>query len=229
MANLLFNTEQFKTIYNTISLHKSKDKIDMVLEPLQSMIQIALLSVSPIGTKMTIQENILYLQTPCLTQPLSRWYYSDKKDDLYFLFQVIKRFLKWYNPSISSKSPLTKELFSLIIQMSIKGLDNLIKTYNKTENNNIIQVINMYKNMLEYSSTIDYTKHLDDKVDVDVVFENIISTYNTNILSIIYNTLLIIEKEDDYSVISNYIQGMNMIMIKHNTVIKTWIKVNLVF
>ena len=105
MNTIFLKTEQIKSIYNTLSLHKSKDKLDMILEPFQSMVQLALLSVSPSGTKLAIQENILYLQTPGFTQPISRWYHSDKKDDLYFLFQVIKRFIKWYNPDISEKSP----------------------------------------------------------------------------------------------------------------------------
>ena len=32
----------------------------MILEPLQSMIQLALLSICPVGTKLRIKENILY-------------------------------------------------------------------------------------------------------------------------------------------------------------------------
>ena len=58
-AMLLLQSQQ---IYNSISLNKSKEKINMVLEPLQAMIQLSLLSVSPIGTKLTIHQNILYIQ-----------------------------------------------------------------------------------------------------------------------------------------------------------------------
>jgi hypothetical protein len=108
MNTLFFNTDQIKTLYSNLSLSKSKDKLDMILEPLQSMIQLALLGISPTGTKLAIHENILYLQTPSIIQPFSRWYNSDKKDDLYFLFQVIKRFIKWYNPTISKNKIITK-------------------------------------------------------------------------------------------------------------------------
>ena len=108
---------EWKALYNYLSFYKypnGKDKINMVLEPLQAMIQLALLSLSPIGTKLTIQENILYLQSPNIIQPVSRWYNSDKKDDLYFLFQVIKRFIKWYNPIINKDSLMNEELYKLI-------------------------------------------------------------------------------------------------------------------
>ena len=76
------STSSFQLLYQILS-NRQKDKIDMILEPLQAMIQLALLSICPIGTKLRIQENILYLQTPTITQSISRWYNSDKKDDLY--------------------------------------------------------------------------------------------------------------------------------------------------
>ena len=229
MNTLFLKTEQIKTLYNNLFSHKSKDKLDMVLEPLQSMVQIALLSISPIGTKVAIQENILYLQTPGFTQPISRWYYSDKKDDLYFLFQVIKRFIKWYNPEVTDKSPISKKLYELIVTMAIKGLDNLIKTYNNTDNNNIIQVIHMYKSLLESNDKIDHLKSPDDKVGIDTVFENIIEIYDTNLISLINNLLLMIIKEENLTHVDNNIQGFNLIMNKNNNLIKNWIKVNLVF
>jgi len=229
MNALFIKTEQFKILYNTLSLHKSKDKLDMVLEPFQSMIQIALLSISPIGTKLAIQENILYLQIPGFTQPFSRWYYSDKKDDLYFLFQIIKRFVKWYHPQNSSNSPISNDLYELIIKMSIKGLENLIKTYNNTDNNNIIQVIHMYKSLLESNDKIENIKSPDDKVDIDTVFEKIIEIYDNNLISIIHNLLLMISTEDNIIHVNNYIQGLCLIMTKNNNLIKNWIKVNLVF
>jgi hypothetical protein len=229
MNTIFLKSEQLKTLYTSLSLYKSKDKLDMVLEPFQSMIQIALLNSSPIGTKLAIQENILYLQTPGIIQPISRWYYSDKKDDLYFLFQVIKRFVKWYNPETSAKSPLSKNLYNLIIKMGINGLENLIKTYNNTDNNNIIQVIHMYKSLLESNDKIDHVKSPDDKVGIDVVFENILEIYDNNLISLIHNLLLIISTEDNTTHINNYIHGLNLIMTKNNNLVKNWIKVNLVF
>ena len=86
MNNIIYNISpiHIKSLYSSIN-YKTKEKIDMILEPLQSMIQLAILSVCPIGTKLTIQQNILYLQMPNIIQPLSRWYNSDKKDDIFFV------------------------------------------------------------------------------------------------------------------------------------------------
>jgi hypothetical protein len=221
------NSNTLITLYNSLAFHKSKDKIDMVLEPLQAMIQLALLSMSPIGTKLTIQENILYLQYPNIIQPLSRWYNADKKDDMYFLFQVIKRFIKWYNPDINKKSIITKELYQLISTMSIMGLNNLLKTYGSSDSNTIIQVINMYKELLENNDSHKYEEV--DKINIDEVFENITKLYDIVLHDIIYCTLQLIKKEEDVELICNFTNGLNLILSKNNKLIKDWIKVNLIF
>jgi hypothetical protein len=119
--------QSLQMLYSALSVSKNRDKTDMILEPLQAMIQLALLSTCPIGTKLQIQENILYVQPPTLIQPVSRWYHSDKKDDLYFLYSVIKRFIKWYHPVSNKKSPITQEMYQLISAMSVEGLQHLFK------------------------------------------------------------------------------------------------------
>jgi hypothetical protein len=258
MNNLFnFKSIQLYNLYNNLLFHKYKDKLDMILEPLQSMIQLAILSVKPIGTKLAIHENILYIQEPSIIQPINRWYNSDKKDDLYFLFQVIKRFIKWYNPENNNKILSTK-LYNLICSMSLLGLDNLIKTYNNTDNNSIIQVLHLYKNLLEVPNIKELEKHTNEKINIDEVFENIISLYeysqskldcvssektetpskviiekskdissNSPLLNIIYNILILINTEENPEYILSYIKSLNYIMEKTNTEIQNWIKVNL--
>lgn len=225
--------QSLQFLYNAFINNRPKDKIDMILEPLQAMVQIALLSMAPIGTKLQIQENILYIQTPTFLQPVSRWYHSDKKDDLYFLYSVIKRFIKWYNPVINKKSPLVPELYQLITTMSIEGLNHLFKTYSSSDSNTVIHVIQMYKNLLEYNNdkimTEEYILDVEkNKINIDEVFENIISIYEPNLLNVIYNTLLLIKNETDSIIQHNIIDGLTMILYKNNQQIKEWIKLNLV-
>jgi hypothetical protein len=220
------------SLYNSVFYNKSRDKIDTILEPLQSMIQFAMLSICPLGTKLQIHENILYLQSPTITQPFTRWYHSDKKDDLFFLYSVIKRFIKWYNPAINSKSPLTEELYQLITSMSIEGLNNLFKTYSSADSNTVIQVIQMYKNLLEFNNDKilldEYMLDMDkNKINIDEVFEKIINIYEPTILHVVYHTLLLIQEEQDITHQTNIINGLNSILNKTNIRIKDWVKMNL--
>jgi hypothetical protein len=211
---------------------KSKDKVDMVLEPLQSMIQLALLSICPIGTKLHIQENILYLQTPTLTQPITRWYHSDKKDDLYFLYGVIKRYIKWYNPTSNKRSPLSVELYQLISTMSMEGLNLLFRTYSSCDSNTVIHVIQMYRNLLEFNNdkilTDEFLVDEKQKINIDEVFEKIIAIYDKTILQVIFNTLLLIKQESEIEQQQYMIDGLNLLLNKYNKMIKEWVKINLV-
>lgn len=230
MNNIIYNISpiHIKSLYSSIN-YKTKEKVDMILEPLQSMIQLAILSVCPIGTKLTIQQNILYLQMPNIIQPLSRWYNSDKKDDIFFLFQVIRRFIKWYNINNNRNSPISAELYQLIIKMSMTGLDNILKTYNTSDNNTIMQVIYMYKNLLEPISTSEVDRVFNEKnVNMDEIFNNIITLYNPILINLIHNALNILNTETDENDINNFINGLNLILTKNNKLIQNWIKSNLI-
>ena len=216
---------QIKNIYSSISLYNKKGKMSMILEPLQSIVQLALISMTPIGTKLTIHDNILKLQIPSVFQPFNRWFYSDKKEDLYFLFQVIKRFIKWYNPNNTKTSPLSIELYNLIINMSLSGLDNLSKTYMASDNtstNPIIEVLQIYKIILMNNDQI-YAAD-ENKYNIDDVFINIIEIYDKNIINIIDSSLHLINNNNNNI---NYINGLNLLLSEINDKIKLWINHNL--
>lgn len=227
------STSSFQLLYQLLSSNRQKDKIDMILEPLQAMIQLALLSICPIGTKLRIQENILYLQIPNITQSISRWYNADKKDDLYFLYSVVKRYIKWYNPVTNKKSPLSVDVYQLITKMAKEGFDNLFKTYSSSDSNTVIHVIQMYKNLLEYNNDkilvdeyiVDVEKN---KVNIDEVFERIIDIYDPHILQITQHTLLMMQEETDPSNQGYHLDGLNQMFMKYNKAIKEWIKINLI-
>ncbi len=197
----------------------------MILEPLQSMCQLAILGTKPVGSKLTISNNILSIQEPSVIQPVSRWYNSDKKDDIYFLFQVIKRFIKWYSPD-NNKQIISKELYELIIQMAQSGFDKLIQTYTGTDNNSIVQVIHMYKNILQNQNIKDFDNS-NEKINIDEVFEKIVTIYDNKILLIMFNLLNLINHEEFPDYISSYTNGFNQIMNKTNDQIQNWIKLNL--
>ena len=158
-----------------------KERSDMILEPLQVMIQLGILSFCPIGTKLSISENILYLQEPSFTQGILRWYKNDNKDDLYYLFQAIRRYYQWYNPQ-------EKELFKRILEVSMKGIKRLIQTYEKSEKLSIKQTLNLYTNILSLDTPNLFDNNQDiSSVNIDTVFKNITKIYTKPILSVVHN------------------------------------------
>jgi hypothetical protein len=91
----------------------------------------------------------------------------------------------------------------------------------------------MYKNLLEYNNDKimieDYIVDGDkNKINIDEVFEKIITIYDENILSVIFFSLLQAQAETEYNDKNNVIDGLNMILNKYNLIIKEWIQLNLV-
>jgi len=146
---------------------------------------------------------------------------------------VIKRYIKWYNPHINKKSPVSLELYQLITSMASEGLSNLFKTYSSADSNTVIHVIQMYKNLLESNNDkilvdeyiVDTEKN---KVNIDEVFGNIINVYDPNILYVIFYTLQLIKEEQDKGNQVGIMDGLNRTLFKYNRAIKEWIKVNLI-
>ena len=137
---------QAGVIYNMLISGK-KERFDIILEPLQAFIQLALLSFTPIDSKLNIYNNILYIQIPGWKQSIIRTYYSDSKNDLFFLFNVIKRFNTFYK-HIKYINNDNTNLFILLKELSNKGIDNLLQTYKQTDNPALLHTLNIYKEIL---------------------------------------------------------------------------------
>lgn len=202
-----------------MELHNRKERSDMILEPLQVMTQLAILSHSPIGTKVSVSNNILQLHPPTFWQGAYRWYNSDGKDDLYYLYHAIRRYYKWY------KSENTK-INNYILTTGIKGLDKLRQTYASTEQTAITHTLQLYQNVLSLDSPDIFKSTSEESVNMDTVFENIKTQYDNKLLKIIYNTLLILDETTDVNK-PYYIDGLLKIVSPTNDKLRIWIRENL--
>lgn len=137
-------------IYSSMRTKRKKERFETILEPLQAILQIGYLSFAPIGTKLTIHNNILKIQIPNYSQPVIRWYNNDTQEDLFYLFNIFYRFKKFYHFLNDSKTnPENKKLYDLLIELAKTGIGNLIRTYSQTDKIHILHTLQMYKGMLE--------------------------------------------------------------------------------
>ncbi len=109
-----------------------------VIDPLSSVIRLAIYSFKPEKTKLGMSENIIWYHSPSLYQGLARSFYGDKKDDLHNLHVPIKMACKWcLSDTPSSNNPfnnqqhLQREEARIIFDLAVKGLDKLKRTYKK--------------------------------------------------------------------------------------------------
>lgn len=245
----------FALIYSNLSSSK-KERLSTILEPLQSMVQLALLSFSPLGSKLSIYENLLSIQLYKWNQSIIRNYYNDKKDDLYYLFNVINRFNKFY--VIKAENQSQKKLFSLLNELAYNGLYNLVQTYNSKNDISITNTLNMYKSMIKNpklcdayeteksESEIDFKENGDSNAisDNDNKQTYIVQTENPQILKNIDDLFINIKslyKDYHYEMIYNfllmikndeinygfYIEGLSILFTPLNIEIKNWINNNL--
>ena len=219
-----------KLFYNTIIQDKRKERFEMILEPLQGMVQIAMLSFCPVGSKLSITSNILTIQEPSWSQSLSRSYNKDGRDDLVYLFNVIVRFNKFYQ--IYFKDKPHGSLFKLLTELSMKGIDILIQTYSNSGHGSLIQSLRMYKSIMEKSDMIHIQKDIqkdiqEKKEDIDEIFVNIREIYDIKNLTILHNLLLLM-KEDTENYIS-YMKAVNNSYSPINSNIQKWIHEHIAF
>jgi len=205
-------------MYMDIVSSTKKERSDMILEPLQVMIQLALLAHCPIGTKLSVSDNILQLQRPTLLQGVWRWYNQDGKDDLYYLFHAIRRYYMWYKSD-------NNLIYNHILAGAIEGLSKLIATYAAIEQTAVIHTLSLYKNVLDLESPDLFKDPSDDAINIDSVFKNIKSIYDRKLLKITYNTMLILEDEKVTEAEKKiYLEGLLLILSPTNDVIRKWIR-----
>ena len=195
---------------------KEKERADLILEPMQVMIQLAMLAHSPIGTKISVNNNILSIQPPALTQGVLRWWNNDNKDDLYYLFHAIRRYYKWYKTQ-------NDVVYQYILEWAIKGIDKLSETYNKADKNNIRHTLALYKNVLDLKADEIFKDNKEDTVNIDNVFKAIIDIYGDKITYIVHNTLIMMEEETNTEYIKKYLDGLTLILEPMNIKIRKWI------
>ena len=214
----------FQLALSTIWREKHKERFEMILEPLQAMTQLGMLSYCPIGSKLSIVNNILTIQVKSWDQGVKRSYHADAKDDLIYLFAVIRRFNMFYiqNPNLRKYD----ELFATILKKAKSGVENLIQTYSRCEGGHVTQTLRMYISMMELEK-FDLEEGNQSDYHIDDVFCQISSIYEDAHYGIIENALKAVESAPDQY--SHYEKGLRYIMKPVNSQICKWISDNIVF
>ena len=143
--------DKIVTLYNFFKTEKKKERFDIILEPLQALTQLSALAFCPIGSKLTISNNLLYIQIPGWGQGLLRTFNNDKRDDLFYLFNVIIRFNTFYGylKNGNESSDEDAKLFKLVIKLAKQGIDNLLLTYSTIDQPSLLHTLHMYRTLLD--------------------------------------------------------------------------------
>jgi len=129
-----------------------------VLDPLSVIVKLAILSNKPIGTKLLIQNNVIYFQEPGPFQSFCRMFYNSNKTDLQYMYNPINIACSHFlSKDFISKTPRIKHLFIC----AQKGLKNLMETYKNCSILNL--TLNYYYALLTNHIEQQYNENMFNK------------------------------------------------------------------
>jgi hypothetical protein len=238
---LIVDMQTVTTAYSYLSSGKRKERFDVILEPLQAVCQLAFLKFCPTGTKVSIENNLLFTQMPHWHQGLTRAWKKDKREDILLLFNAVQRFNKIYvikdeasnkKESGQNKNGIEGKLVKLVARMAIEGIDNLINTYSRVDNANITQTLIMYKNVLQHPDRFSNMEELSEGKSksgksMEEVFAQIKDNWTEDTMSLMYWTLRLMES--DPSNYEAYVTGVNQSLSPTYTKIRKWMSDNIVY
>ena len=108
----------------------SEDDNEQILEPFSVLVKLAILSFKKEGSKISIVNNNLYIQSPNKWQGAVRYLNGNKREEISLLMKPIIRCTSLY-PICDGEGNVNNEL-KFIYNKAIEGLKNLKKNYNNS-------------------------------------------------------------------------------------------------
>jgi hypothetical protein len=129
-----------------------------ILDPLSVIVKLAILSNKPVGTKLLIQNNVIYFQEPGPFQSISRYFYKSNKTDIQYLYNPINiACLNFLSKDFVTKTHRIKDLFIC----AQNGLKNLMETYKSCSIINL--TLNYYYVILTNHISQQYNENMFNK------------------------------------------------------------------
>jgi len=138
---MLGSIDIIKSVYEGLSIYRKNfpDDQRQILDPLTTMVKLAILGYKPIGTKLAIDNNKIYFQEPSVTQGFLRWPYGTKPYELHHLLNPIVKAVK--------RCDITNPSIRAIFQLAIVGLDRLKSSYHNSSSL-VIHSLDLYTSII---------------------------------------------------------------------------------
>jgi hypothetical protein len=172
---------------DTLPDNKTDNLHFFILDPLSVIIKLAILSNKPIGTKIRIDTNIIYLQEPGPFQSICRYVFKNNKTDIQYFYNPIEMACQQYlTKSVIQQNPKIKDLF----KCAQNGLFKLIETY---KNSSVMRIcLNYYLSLI--------SNHLEEKNNDTLFRKDNMSPFYTSDLT---NKLTKIWTQDKIKIVLN--------------------------
>jgi len=184
-----------KYIIDIVKYSYNVNRNDLI-DPLTAVIRLSILAFKAIGTKISIQNNKIYLQDSSILQGTMRSFYGDKKTDINILFgPIISACIIYLNSEV-------RDQYIDIFKKASMGLGKLKETYIGSDIiYNIEQIKNIIDSFLSHEN-IDPSNFIANyqsqsyKLKTDI-YKHIGNVWNEQRLKIVFNLMTELSESDE--------------------------------
>jgi hypothetical protein len=173
--------------FNFFNGFRNKQDKNIIIDPLSCLIKLSILKFCPIGTKISIGDNMITILDPGLLQGTYRFVKGDGREDLHNLYVPLIKSIEWYWHKDNEDN--IKYLFDF----AINGLETLRASY--PNNSTITHTLDLYIHHLT-SKQIKTLQNKDIKTNEtsNEIHEYLKQLWNQREIHIIIELLLEYEK-----------------------------------
>jgi len=197
--------------------HNNKEDRQL-LEPLTTMVKLAILAYKPTGTKIAISNNRIEFNDPTYLQGVWRNLYGNKKNEVHHLLNPIIKAVKRYDIS----KPEIKNIFSL----AVLGLVKLKATYNNSSSV-VCQSLDLHMSIINSALQKEKKQQINGNTSnnnpTDIIFNSVLEDEEVlKHLSIFKNlwtdeeiklvSNMLNQCKNDEKSINSYIESINIIL-----------------
>lgn len=197
----LINFNFLKELLNLANNMNNKPDENQILEPFSTILNLVIISFKEKGTKLAIQGDNLYIQSPSFYQGSVRWFNGNKREEIHYLLKPLIRCVELYPPE--------EEAIGKIYKCAVDGLRILKKSYHNSSST-VCHTIDLYIQILN-NSILSKSIHIDSLKDDD----NISSNMSTNTKVNLNNFFKGIWSKNDILIIASLIKSIEQ--TKHNS------------
>uniref|UniRef100_A0A6C0E7V6 Uncharacterized protein n=1 Tax=viral metagenome TaxID=1070528 RepID=A0A6C0E7V6_9ZZZZ len=189
------------------------------LDPLSTLVKLAILSKKPEGTKLSLESNYINFTEPShwIVQGIIRTYQRDSYNDLRDLTKTLHKAVDWYSndPTIET-----------IIKLAIQGLEMLKKTYGKTGKADAVQsYIDILNGIKKEDLSLAKDPNSEGTLDDIKLHQILKEVWDKNDISIILGFFERIEKASSDEEINDSIKGIEVILKSNHKKIEQQVRI----
>jgi hypothetical protein len=124
---------------NFLTSFRNKQDKNIIIDPMSCLIKLSILKFFPVGTKISIGDNMITILDPSLLQGTYRFVKGDGREDLHNLYVPLIKSIEWYWHQDNKEN--NNEIKSLF-DFAINGLETLRASY--PHNSTITHTLDLY-------------------------------------------------------------------------------------